>query len=128
MPALSCCARISGAISDHTTGDRPGGYSAASGNGRSTCDLRRSGFLQWHPPCLRIVTALHQEFPALTYDVTIKVEHLLKHAEYLQILRDTGCLFVTTAVESLDDRTLALLEKGHTRADFLRVVELFRET
>src|SRR5579883_3145793 len=51
MPALSCCARISGAISDHTTGDRPGGYSAASGNGRSTCDLRRSGFLQWHPPC-----------------------------------------------------------------------------
>jgi len=77
---------------------------------------------------LRIVTALHQEFPALTYDVTIKVEHLLKHAEYLQILRDTGCLFVTTAVESLDDRTLALLEKGHTRADFLRVVELFRET
>jgi radical SAM superfamily enzyme YgiQ (UPF0313 family) len=77
---------------------------------------------------LRIVTALHQEFPALTYDVTIKVEHLLKHAEYLQILRDTGCLFVTTAVESLDDRTLALLEKGHTRADFLRVVELFQQT
>ncbi len=77
---------------------------------------------------LRIVVALHQEFPALTYDVTIKVEHLLKRAEHLQTLRDTGCLFVTTAVESLDDRTLALLEKGHTRADFLRVVGLFQET
>ena len=36
------------------------------------------------------------------------------------VLRGTGCLFVTSAVESLDDHVLALLEKGHTRAGFLR--------
>jgi hypothetical protein len=45
----------------------------------------------------------------------------------LPALRDTGCLFVTSAVESLDDAVLARLEKNHTRADFLRVVALFRE-
>ncbi len=77
---------------------------------------------------LRIVTALHREFPNLTYDVTIKVEHLLKHSVHLSMLRETGCLFVTTAVESVDDRILAILEKGHTDGDFVRVVNLFRET
>jgi radical SAM superfamily enzyme YgiQ (UPF0313 family) len=74
-----------------------------------------------------LVETLHQEFPRLTYDVTIKVEHLLKHGDCLPKLRDTGCLFVTSAVESVDDAVLERLAKNHTRADFLRVAQLFRE-
>jgi radical SAM superfamily enzyme YgiQ (UPF0313 family) len=74
-----------------------------------------------------IVEALHREFPQLTYDVTIKIEHLLKHRNLLPMLRDTGCLFVTSAVESADDAVLEKLEKHHTRADFLRAVGLCRE-
>ena len=65
-------------------------------------------------------TALHAAHPDVTYDVTIKVEHLLQHRELLPRLRDTGCAFVTSAVESVDDRVLALLDKGHTRAGFRR--------
>ena len=75
---------------------------------------------------LQIVRALDREFPRLTYDVTIKVEHLRKHADALPVLAETGCLFVTSAVESVDDRVLKLLDKGHTRADFYEVVELCR--
>ena len=74
-----------------------------------------------------LVEELHREFPRLTYDVTIKVEHLLKHGDCLPKLRDTGCLFVTSAVESVDDAVLERLAKNHTRADFLRVIEMFRE-
>jgi radical SAM superfamily enzyme YgiQ (UPF0313 family) len=74
-----------------------------------------------------LVESLHREFPDLTYDVTIKVEHLLIHADLLATLRKTGCAFVVTAVESLDDLILEKLQKGHTRADFFRVVELFRK-
>jgi len=70
-----------------------------------------------------LVEALHRDFPALTYDVTIKVEHLLQNIELLRTLRQTGCLFVISAVESLDDDILRKLQKGHTRADFFRVVE-----
>ena len=70
----------------------------------------------------RIVEALHAEHPQLTYDVTIKVEHLLRHADALPVLARTGCLFLTSAVESLDDDVLLKLEKGHTRADVLRAV------
>jgi hypothetical protein len=67
---------------------------------------------------MAIVEALHREWPELTYDVTVKVEHLLRHRELLPVLKRTGCLFVTSAVESLDDAVLAKFAKGHTRADF----------
>jgi radical SAM superfamily enzyme YgiQ (UPF0313 family) len=65
-----------------------------------------------------VVEALAREFPHVSYDVTIKVEHLRRHAALLPRLTETGCAFVTSAVESLDDAVLAKLEKGHTRADF----------
>jgi radical SAM superfamily enzyme YgiQ (UPF0313 family) len=76
---------------------------------------------------LPLVQTLHREFPDLTYDVTIKIEHLLKQAAHLVTLRDTGCLFVTTAVEAVDDTILTYFDKRHTRADFLQVVSLFRD-
>jgi len=75
---------------------------------------------------MRIVDALHRLHPSVTYDATIKVEHLLRHRDLLGRLVETGCAFVTTAVESIDDRVLKILEKGHTRDDFVRVVSLCR--
>jgi radical SAM superfamily enzyme YgiQ (UPF0313 family) len=75
-----------------------------------------------------LVEALHREFPQLTYDVTIKVEHLRKNRELLKTLRDTGCLFIVSAVESLDDHILERLQKGHTREEFFGVVEECRRT
>jgi radical SAM superfamily enzyme YgiQ (UPF0313 family) len=76
---------------------------------------------------VRIVEALHKAHPTLTYDATIKIEHLLVHRDLLPRLRETGCLFVTSAVESLDDRVLARLEKGHTRRGFVEAVGLCRQ-
>jgi radical SAM superfamily enzyme YgiQ (UPF0313 family) len=73
---------------------------------------------------IRIVESLPAQYPQLTYDATIKVEHLLRHADELRILARTGCLFITSAVESLDDEVLRKLKKGHTRADFFRALDL----
>ncbi|MSO52758.1 MAG: radical SAM protein [Acidobacterium sp.] len=75
----------------------------------------------------KLIEALHAEFPTLTYDAIIKVEHLLQHRELLPLLVRTGCLFVTSAVESVDDEVLAKLEKGHTRADFIAAATLCRD-
>ena len=74
----------------------------------------------------KVIEALHQQFPRLSYDVTIKIEHLLTHRELLPILAKTGCAFVTSAVESVDDAVLAKLEKGHTRAGFIEAATLCR--
>lgn len=75
---------------------------------------------------MAVVEALHTAHPGLSYDVTIKVEHLLKQRRHLERLRATGCLFITTAVESLDDEVLALLDKGHSHRDFREALELCR--
>jgi radical SAM superfamily enzyme YgiQ (UPF0313 family) len=73
-----------------------------------------------------LVEALHREFPDLTYDVTIKVEHLLQNADLLPTLKATGCLFIVSAVESLDDAVLKILEKNHSRAGVFRAIDLCR--
>ncbi len=84
-------------------------------------------FLNGPGHAMPIVQALHHEFPELTYDVTIKVEHLLKHDHLLPILRDTGCLFITSAVEATSDHILAIMEKGHTHADFVQAATRLRQ-
>jgi len=76
---------------------------------------------------MRIVEALHAAHPDVSYDVTIKVEHLLHHRGLLPRLAATGCAFVTSAVESIDDAVLTRLDKGHTRADFVEAVSVCRD-
>jgi len=75
---------------------------------------------------ISVVEALNREWPALSYDVTIKVEHLLQHRDLLPVLKATGCAFVTSAVESLDDAVLEKLAKGHTCADFVEALSVMR--
>jgi len=77
---------------------------------------------------MRIVERLHESHPDVTYDVTIKVEHLLKHRDLVPRLAASGCAFVTSAVESIDDEVLRLFDKGHTRADFLDAVAVCRQS
>ncbi len=76
---------------------------------------------------MRLVRALHAECPEVTFDATIKVEHLLAHRHLLPELVASGCAFVVTAVESLNDTVLANLAKGHTRADVLEALATARE-
>ncbi|MFQ6024663.1 MAG: CUAEP/CCAEP-tail radical SAM (seleno)protein [Acidiferrobacterales bacterium] len=85
-------------------------------------------FLNGPTHALRIVRALHAEFPDVTYDATIKIQHLIHHRDLLPELKRTGCNFLTSAVESVDDKVLAYLDKNHTRADFRRAVRLLRAT
>jgi radical SAM superfamily enzyme YgiQ (UPF0313 family) len=66
---------------------------------------------------LEVARALHREFPSVTFDVTAKIEHLLRQRRSLPELAALGCLFIVSAVESLSDTVLRHLAKGHTRAD-----------
>ena len=66
---------------------------------------------------LRILRAMHETYPNLTFDFTTKVEHILKHRKHFPEFAHLGCRFVISAVESLSERVLTILEKHHTRAD-----------
>ncbi len=75
-------------------------------------------FMNGPTHALKVAEALHARFPALTWDATIKIEHLLNHAELLPRMKQCGLLFIVTAVEAVDDTILGYLDKGHTAADF----------
>src|SRR5213592_1050757 len=83
-------------------------------------------FLNGPGHSLAIVRAMRAEFPSLTFDFTAKIEHILRRRELLPDLARLGCLFIVSAVESIDDRVLAILDKGHTRGDVEAVIYLTR--
>jgi radical SAM superfamily enzyme YgiQ (UPF0313 family) len=83
-------------------------------------------FLNGPRHALRIVRALRARHPDATFDATIKIEHLLQHRELLPELAASGCLFITSAVESLSERVLRALDKGHTAADVATALALVR--
>ena len=84
-------------------------------------------FLNGPTHARHLVERFHGEYPDVSYDVTIKIEHLLKHADMVPVLRESGCLFITSAVEAIDDFVLDQLMKGHTRSDFISVAALCRD-
>ncbi|MHB8440039.1 MAG: CUAEP/CCAEP-tail radical SAM (seleno)protein [Acidimicrobiales bacterium] len=74
----------------------------------------------------RVVEAVHQAFPDLTFDVTVKVSHVLEQVDLWPQFAAAGCLFVVSAVESASDDILRRLDKGHTVADAVRSVAVLR--
>ncbi len=84
-------------------------------------------FLNGPGHALRVASALHARFPALTFDFTAKIEHLVRQARLLPELRKAGALFVVSAVESLSEQVLARLDKGHGRDDVYRAFAACRD-
>jgi radical SAM superfamily enzyme YgiQ (UPF0313 family) len=83
-------------------------------------------FLNAPTHALRIVRSMHRECPALTFDFTAKVEHVLEHRVMVPELVACGALFMVSAIESLSDTVLAHLEKGHTRVDVFTALGIVR--
>jgi radical SAM superfamily enzyme YgiQ (UPF0313 family) len=81
-------------------------------------------FLNGPVHALRVAKEIHRRFPALTFDFTAKVEHLVRSAGALADLVDCGAVFAVTAVESLSDRVLEKLDKGHTREQVFQAFEV----
>jgi radical SAM superfamily enzyme YgiQ (UPF0313 family) len=87
----------------------------AAGAGHVT--FADADFLNGPTHARRIVHELHARHPGLSFDFTAKIEHLLAHRGLLPELAASGCAFVVSAVESLNDEVLRHLHKGHDRDD-----------
>ena len=74
----------------------------------------------------RVVGAVHDRFPDLTFDCTAKVEHILNHEDVWAEWGEAGCIFVVSAFETVNDDILERLDKGHTVDDASRAVHLLR--
>ena len=83
-------------------------------------------FLNGPTHALRVARAVHDAFPELTWDATVKIEHIVRYPGHIETLAESGCLFLISAVESIDDAILARLAKGHTARDFEHAVDICR--
>jgi radical SAM superfamily enzyme YgiQ (UPF0313 family) len=83
-------------------------------------------FLNGPGHAMKVVRAMHAEFPTLTFDFTAKVEHILERRALFPELGALGCLFMISAVESLSDTVLTILEKNHTRAEVAEALAITR--
>jgi len=68
----------------------------------------------------------HLRHPDLTFDVTVKVSHILQHRDLWSELSELGLLFVVSAFETVEETTLEILDKNHTVADMRAAVGLLR--
>ena len=75
----------------------------------------------------RVVTAMHSEFPEITFDFTARIPHLLKYRHLLSEMKSAGCAFVISAMETLNDDVLEVLDKGHTKADIIQVLGIMKK-
>jgi len=75
---------------------------------------------------LDIMREAHSAHPDLTFDVTVKVEHILAHQDLWPVMASLGLLFVVSAFESTDETTLDILDKNHTVADMKTAVSILR--
>jgi radical SAM superfamily enzyme YgiQ (UPF0313 family) len=83
-------------------------------------------FLNAPAHSLRVVRALNDHYPDVTFDITTKVELIVRHASLWAELAERGLLFVVSAFETTNNQILDLLDKGHTSADEVTAVELLR--
>jgi len=75
---------------------------------------------------LDLLREAHAAHPGLTFDVTVKVEHILTHAALWPEFASLGVLFVVSAFESTDRRTLEILDKNHTVDGMAEAVSMLR--
>ncbi len=83
-------------------------------------------FLNAPAHSLGILEQAHAAHPEVTFDATIKVEHILDHRDVWPRLAELNLLFVVSAFESVDESTLQILDKGHTVGDMSEAVEITR--
>jgi len=76
---------------------------------------------------LKVLEKLCNKFPSVTYDATIKVEHIIKYKKYFKELENSNILFVTSAFETTNDNVLRILDKRHTYNDLFKSISIAKE-
>lgn len=97
------------------------------GAGAGHISFGDADFLNAPAHSLDVLEKAHVAHPDITFDATIKVEHILGHADIWHRLAELNLLFVVSAFESVDEETLDILDKGHTVADMIRAIEITRD-
>ncbi|MBD3868108.1 MAG: radical SAM protein [Acidobacteria bacterium] len=84
-------------------------------------------FLNGPTHAKKVVGAMHERFPDLTFDFTARVRHVLDNRAILAEFARCGARFAVSAVESLNERVLRILDKGHTPEEAREAVRVLQD-
>ena len=76
---------------------------------------------------LKVLKNLNTKFPDVTYDSTIKVEHIIKYEKYFKELSSLNMIFVISAFETTNNEVLRILDKNHTNKDLVNAIEISQQ-
>ena len=74
-----------------------------------------------------VLSEANAAFPDLTFDLTVKVEHILEHRGLWPEFARRGIVFVVSAFETINDEVLEALDKGHTAGDMVEATRIIRD-
>jgi len=73
-----------------------------------------------------VLREVNTAFPELTFDLTVKVEHILEHQDLWPEVARRNVVFVVSAFETTNEHVLRVLDKGHTADDMARATRVIR--
>jgi len=73
---------------------------------------------------LKIASLIKAKYPKITFDATIKVEHILEYKNLIKSLDELGFIYIISAFESTSDIVLKNLKKNHNLYDMHHVIEI----
>lgn len=85
-------------------------------------------FLNGPTHALKILRQMHTKYSDLTFDATIKVEHVLENLDIWDEMRELGLQFIVSAFEHTSDIILKKLAKGHTKNDIVKSISVLRRS
>ncbi|MFZ0012522.1 MAG: radical SAM protein, partial [Acidimicrobiia bacterium] len=83
-------------------------------------------FLNAPAHSIDLLEQAHVRHPGVTFDATVKVEHILEHRDLWTRMAEMNLLFVVSAFESVDPTTLEILDKGHDVQGMVEAIEIVR--
>ncbi len=77
---------------------------------------------------IKVIEAIHNLFPELTYDITLRLDDVIRYREFFADLKAFGCVEITSAFEFPSDQVLKEFEKKITLAEMNEGLEILRQT
>lgn len=77
---------------------------------------------------IRLIEKMHAKYPHLTFDITLRLDDVVRYREFFPDLKSYGCIEVTSAFEFPSDTVLKEFEKRITLQDMDEGLAILRKT
>lgn len=76
---------------------------------------------------VRLIKQMHQKYPKLTFDITLRLDDVVRYREFFPALKKYGCIEITSAFEFPSDVVLKEFDKRITLQDMDEGLAILRE-